>query len=149
MVQRFGRPLTVFDLASLAGQFREALAAAEREARATGVTGVILDTDLRLSVVYARHYLGACPGWLQETAGAFAADLQILCRPDFPFVHESGQRGTPQDQERVQESIAALLEGGKTPVLAVEGSAADRLTRIVAYLTERYPDETWPPANPD
>lgn len=149
MVNRLGRELTLFDLAPLLSQFREAVAAAESEARRTGAAGIVLDTDLRLSVVYARHYLGACPAWLGAAAHSFAVDLQVLCQPDFPFDEEPGQRGTLQDQAQVQQSITAVLARSEAPVLRVGVGAADRVATVISDLRRRYPEEPWPPDNPD
>ncbi|MEQ9366876.1 MAG: AAA family ATPase [Leptospirales bacterium] len=49
---------------------------------------LILDTDLIVTKIYARHYFGTCPEWIQRAARERAAkyDLQLLLTPEAPWV---------------------------------------------------------------
>ncbi|MDL1950906.1 ATP-binding protein, partial [Acidobacteria bacterium ACD] len=87
-----GAPLDASDVEPVArGQM------AAEDAVAAGPAGlVVLDTDLLSTVVYARHYYGACPRWVEEAAFSRLGDLYLLCHPDVPWlpdgVRDRGER---------------------------------------------------------
>ena len=77
-----GLPLDASDVEPIArGQI-----AAEDRGRAAASGLVILDTDLVSTTVYARHYYGACPPWIDQAARDRRADLYLLCDIDVPWV---------------------------------------------------------------
>jgi NadR type nicotinamide-nucleotide adenylyltransferase len=77
--------------------------AAEDAALARAAAVVVKDTDLVSTVVYARHYYGACPAWIEQAAEAGLGDLYLLMHPDVPWVADGLQRDRPAER--------ALLHG--------------------------------------
>ena len=64
--------------------------AAVTRARAVGRPLVVRDTDLVSTVVYARHYYGACPEWIVRAAAERRADLYLALLPDdVPWVADA------------------------------------------------------------
>lgn len=47
---------------------------------------LILDTDLLSTVVYSRHYYGACLPWIEEECRRRLAPLYLLLHPDVPWL---------------------------------------------------------------
>ena len=73
--------------------------------------GQILDTDLISTVVYARHYYGSCPQWIEDEARRRRADLYLLMDTDMPW--EAGparDRGGEEREDLFDEFRAALDE---------------------------------------
>jgi NadR type nicotinamide-nucleotide adenylyltransferase len=90
-LDRKGAPLVEADVEPIArGQI-----AGEDSAlvKASGV--VVRDTDLVSTVVYAHHYYGACPGWIERAAEARLGDLYLLLHPDVPWLEDGLQRDRP------------------------------------------------------
>ena len=77
-------------------------AADEAERRAGGL--LILDTDLISTLVYSRHYYGACPDWVESEARGRLADLYLLLHPDVPW-----QPDPARDRSHGREEIHALF----------------------------------------
>ncbi|HET7435612.1 MAG TPA: ATP-binding protein [Thermoanaerobaculia bacterium] len=70
----------------------------------------VLDTDLISTVVYARHYYGACPPWIVAAARAHRADLYLLMNTDLPW-EPDGIRDTPGPaRETLFHTFRAALE---------------------------------------
>ncbi len=87
-LERKGAPLTAEDVEPIARGQRAAEQAAGR-----GAHGVIfLDTDLVSTVLYARHYYGACPCWIEQEARARRGDLYLLNHPDVAWEADGLQR---------------------------------------------------------
>src|SRR6476661_6854242 len=64
--ERTSRPLTVDDVGPIAREHILLADAAARRAADRGREALILDTDLVSTVVYARHYYGAVPRWVER-----------------------------------------------------------------------------------
>jgi NadR type nicotinamide-nucleotide adenylyltransferase len=75
--------------------------------RARGL--VILDTDLVSTVVYAEHYYGARPAWVERAARERLADLYLLCDIDLPWVPDAA-RDRPTARREIQHAFAERLE---------------------------------------
>lgn len=115
------------------GQVAESDEAEERAAEL-----LVLDTDLVSTAVYARHYYGTCPAWIDAACLARRADLYLLCAPDLPW-QADGQRDRPDRREEMHrlfsEALAAL--GARVELVrgrgeAREESAAESVTRVLA-----------------
>ena len=64
--ERIGRPLVAADVGPIAREHLLLADAAEELARREGATLLVLDTDLLSTVVYARHYYGRSPRWVER-----------------------------------------------------------------------------------
>ena len=76
-----GRALTAADVEPIARR----TIAADDAALAQSPAVIVCDTDLLSTVVYARHYYGACPAWIEREARERRADCYLLCLPDLPW----------------------------------------------------------------
>src|SRR5262245_44839117 len=85
-------PLTAADVEPIA----RAQMAAEDAGRAAAERLLVLDTDLVSTAVYARHYYGSCPAWIEREARARLADLYLLHHPDVPWVADGPYRDRPK-----------------------------------------------------
>ena len=72
-------------------------------------TLAILDTDLLSTVVYARHYYGDCPAWVEHAAQTRLADLYLLCDIDVPWVPDPA-RDRPHARPELHRAFVAQLE---------------------------------------
>lgn len=117
--ERVGRELLASDVSPIA---REHLAladpAAERARARDG--GLVLDTDLVSTVVYARHYYDTVPAWIERAERARRADLYLLCDVDVPWIPD-GVRDRPTDREAMFELFRRALVRRRANVLVVRG----------------------------
>ena len=120
-------PLGPEDVEPIArGQVAQAGAA---EARATDL--LVLDTDLLSTVVYARHYYGACPPWIEEAARVRRADLYLLCAPDLPWTAD-GVRDRGEVRQEMHRLFAEELARARVDVVHVAGSGPERAEAAIA-----------------
>jgi NadR type nicotinamide-nucleotide adenylyltransferase len=136
-----GSPLDASDVEPIArGQIAEADAA---ERLATDL--LILDTDLVSTVVYARHYYGACPAWIEGACRERRADLYLLCAPDLPW-QADGQRDRGDRREEVHRLFAEELGGLGADNRLVSGEGTVRegaaVTAVAEVLAGRSPART-------
>lgn len=98
--------------------------ALEDEALTTHPPLLIRDTDLVSTVVYARHYYGGCPAWIEEEALARLGDLYLLCAPDLPWTAD-GIRDRPDSRESLFDDFRRELNrlGARTVVIRGTGAA--------------------------
>jgi NadR type nicotinamide-nucleotide adenylyltransferase len=110
--------------------------AAEDEAIARAGDVVVLDTDLVSTVVYSRHYYGACPPWVEQAARARLGGLYLLLYPEVPWVADGFHRDRPHLREQVHEEFRSALEAWGATVVHVRGSDWDsrRATARAALL---------------
>lgn len=117
-----GAPLDAGDVEPIArGQVDEA-----DEAEAAAGDLLVLDTDLLSTAVYARHYYGACPGWVEEAAQGRRADLYLLCAPDLPW-EADGQRDRGEARDEMHRLFVEALERLGAPTTLVSGTGPARL----------------------
>lgn len=100
--------------------------ALEDDALASRPAVLVRDTDLVSTVVYARHYYGAVPAWVEEEARARRADLYLLCRPDLPWTPD-GVRDRPMHREALFEEFRAALIATGARVAEIHGTGPARL----------------------
>jgi NadR type nicotinamide-nucleotide adenylyltransferase len=81
--------------------------AAEDTATTLATEVAVKDTDLVSTVVYARHYYGSCPAWIEREAAERLGDLYLLLHPDVPWVADGLQRDRPADRDLLH----GLFEG--------------------------------------
>jgi len=130
---RVDRPLTVDDVEPIArGQMALEDAASNDEL-------VILDTDLISTVVYATHYYGQCPAWIEEAARERKADLYLLTDIDVPFIADS-LRDSAAPRETLYEKFAETLKNYDANVVPITGE------RLAAAITQLNSLRDRPPA---
>ncbi|MBK9088205.1 MAG: ATP-binding protein [Holophagales bacterium] len=126
-----GGPLVAADVEPIArGQIVEA---DEAERLATDL--LVLDTDLVSTVVYARHYYGACPAWIEDACRERRADLYLLCAPDLPW-EADGQRDRGDRREEVHRLFAEALAVIGAEVSFVTGSGPGREKTAIAAVAD-------------
>ena len=86
---------------------------------------VIFDTDLNSTVVYARHYYGDCPAWIDEAARLRRADLYLILDIDVPWVADS-QRDREGRRPEMHQLFQRRLEEIAARYVEVSGSWANR-----------------------
>jgi len=101
------------------------------EDRAVGRAGalVVHDTDLVSTVVYAHHYYGGCPAWIEDAARARRGDLYLLLSPDVPWTPD-GVRDRPRHREQIHELFQEALARLGARVVEVSGDWPER--RVLA-----------------
>ncbi|HEX2779250.1 MAG TPA: ATP-binding protein [Gemmatimonadaceae bacterium] len=105
--EQMGRELTAADVTPIAREhILLADAAEDLVARANGRL-LVLDTDLLSTVIYARHYYGKSPRWVERAERTRRADLYLLCDVDVPWIPD-GIRDRPANRE----SMLALFDEG-------------------------------------
>lgn len=82
----------------------EAMARASVEGRRV----LVLDTDLVSTTVYARHYYGTCPAWIDAEARARRADLYLLCDIDVRWVSDPA-RDRPYHRAEIHAMFVTAL----------------------------------------
>jgi NadR type nicotinamide-nucleotide adenylyltransferase len=123
-LDRKGAPLVGGDVEPIArGQVAGEDAAM---ARAAGI--VVEDTDLVSTVVYARHYYGACPAWIERAAAERLGDLYLLLHPDVPWVADGLQRDRPADRAVLHDLFRQRLSAFGARFVDIAGDWASRRT---------------------
>ena len=108
---------------------------AARAAEDAGRPLVFLDQDLISTVVYARHYYGECPPWIERLAAERRGDLYLLCAPDLPW-ESDGVRDRPAAREAIHGLFVEALAAAGARAVDVSGSGAAREARAVEAVAE-------------
>ena len=99
--------------------------ALEDEHIARGRRLLIQDTDLLSTVVYCRHYFGACPPWIEAKArGASTGPVSPL-RAGHPWVAD-GVRDRGHMRAEMHELFRAALIASGAPTVTVRGDREAR-----------------------
>ena len=109
--------------------------AAARAAAEAGRPIVFLDQDLFSTAVYARHYYGDCPQWIERLADERRGDLYLLCAPDLPW-ETDGVRDRPGAREEIHALFAGALEEAGARVAHVAGVGAARESAAAAAVAD-------------
>jgi NadR type nicotinamide-nucleotide adenylyltransferase len=123
--ERHGPLLTADDVGPIAREHIALADSAAERAHARGASILMLDTDLLSTVVYARHYYGAVPRWVEQAERARRAALYLLCDGDVPWVAD-GIRDRPVERESMYNRFAHALERRHATVVRVRGSWDER-----------------------
>ena len=99
-------PLDASDVSRIARRHVALADAAAAESARRDRHLLVLDTDLLSTVVYARHYYGGCPAWVEASARERLADLYLFHHPDVPWVPDPAR-----DRPDRRAEIHALFEG--------------------------------------
>jgi len=121
VLRREGRELSAGDVEPIA----QLHCAAEDVALASCPRALLLDADLLSTVVYARHYYGSCPPWIEAEARRRLADLYLLHSPDVPWISD-GVRDRPSERAEIHRLFAGALRASGAPVVEVSGDWPQR-----------------------
>jgi NadR type nicotinamide-nucleotide adenylyltransferase len=127
-LDRKSAPLTAADVEPIARGQRQGEDLAARDARRM----VFLDTDLLSTVLYARHYYGACPAWIEAEARSRRGELYLLHHPDVPWSPDGRQRDRGERREEMHGLFVDLLREFGARVDDVKGPWAERWERARA-----------------
>jgi NadR type nicotinamide-nucleotide adenylyltransferase len=118
------------------------LSAADVEPIARGVIALagaavgpaVLDTDLISTVVYARHYYGACPSWIASEARRRRADLYLLMATDLPWVADPARDTGGVAREQLFDAFRAALDEFETGWRVVGGVGEERVRNALTAI---------------
>ena len=122
-VEHHRRELTAADVESIARGELAHLDAARGDL-------VVLDTDLISTVVYARHYYGHCPPWIEAEARNRRADLYLLLDTDLPWHPDPARDASGDAREDLFDAFRAALDEFETRWEIVSGSFEERWERL-------------------
>jgi NadR type nicotinamide-nucleotide adenylyltransferase len=91
---------------------------------------VVQDTDLISTVVYARHYYGACPEWIVSEAWVRRADLYLLLDTDVPWLPDPARDAGGDVREDLFDAFRAALDEFETRWEIVSGDWEERWRRV-------------------
>jgi NadR type nicotinamide-nucleotide adenylyltransferase len=130
--ERVARELTADDVEPIARGEIALLDAAPNEGL------VILDTDLISTVVYARHYYGHCPEWIEREAQNRKSDLYLLLDIDLPWVPDS-LRDSASPRESLYAQFAQTLKDYEANVITITGERLAAAIKQLDSLLDRPP----------
>jgi NadR type nicotinamide-nucleotide adenylyltransferase len=133
--QRVARELTADDVEPIARGELALIDAAPNEGL------VIFDTDLISTVVYARHYYGRCPEWIEREAQIRKSDLYLLLDIDLPWVLDS-LRNSASPRESLYEKFAQTLKNYEANVVPISGKRFAAAVTQLSSLLDRLPAAT-------
>lgn len=128
-VERHGNDLTADDVEPIA---RGQIANLDRGAGDL----IVLDTDLLSTVVYARHYYGSCPAWIEEEAHRRRADVYLLLDTDCVWQPDPARDAGGEAREDLFDAFRAALDEFDTNWEIVSGDWEERWLRVAALLRE-------------
>ena len=94
----------------------------------------ILDTDLLSTVVYARHYYGSCPSWIEEEAARRTADLYLLMDTDLVWIADGARTAGGDDREDQFDAFRAALDEFGCRWVVVSGSWEERFKTVLSAM---------------
>ena len=97
----------------------------------------VLDTDLVSTGIYARHYYGHCPPWIEQAARERHGDLYLLCDIDVPWVADP-QRDRPHLRAHMHRLFVTTLEALGARYVTIRGSWADRQLTAISAVNEEF-----------
>ena len=134
-VERHGAALGFADVDAIGRGQRQGEDEAIAAAAAAGAPLVLLDTDLVSTGVYARHYYGECPAWIDEEARRRRGELYLLHEIDVEWQADGFQREQPQRREELFDRFAAALDALGARVAPVRGPWEERRRRVLAAIS--------------
>jgi NadR type nicotinamide-nucleotide adenylyltransferase len=123
-----GNRLTAADVDSIA---RGQIASEDRAPDAR-----IRDTDLISTVVYARHYYGACPAWIEEEARRRRSELYLLLDTDVAWQPDAARDAGGDEREDLFDAFRAALDEFKTRWEIVSGDWEERYRAALRHIGE-------------
>lgn len=131
---RVGRLLTVDDVEPIA---RGQMALEDAAPQPTTPSLAILDTDLISTVVYATHYYGTCPEWIETEARSRKADLYLLTDIDVPWTIDD-VRDSAAARKTLHRLFAGTLATYGADFAGIHGDRETRFAAAVAAIAARF-----------
>ncbi|HEX7137814.1 MAG TPA: ATP-binding protein [Vicinamibacterales bacterium] len=103
------------------------------EALRTGARLLILDTDLVSTYVYARHYYGSAPEWVDAIVHTRLANHYLLLSPDCPFTPDP-VRDSAADRLAIHDAMALALDTLGARYTRVGGGWEERWEGVVGVV---------------
>lgn len=131
-VERQRATLSYADVEPIARGQRQVEDAALLSAERAGAPLVLLDTDLVSTMVYSRHYYGACPPRVEEAAWRRRGELYLLHHVDVDWKADGPQREQPDRRGELFgrfRTVLAALDG--TRVVEIQGVWDERRQRAI------------------
>jgi NadR type nicotinamide-nucleotide adenylyltransferase len=100
---------------------------------------LMLDTDLISTVVYARHYYGSCPAWIEEEARKRRADLYLLLDTDIEWKPDLARDAGGEEREDLFDAFRAALDELETEWEIVSGDWEERYAAASMRISSRQP----------
>jgi NadR type nicotinamide-nucleotide adenylyltransferase len=97
---------------------------------------LLLDTDLISTVVYARHYYGECPQWIEEEARRRRAHLYLLLDTDVPWKADPARDAGGEAREDLFDAFRAALDEFDTRWEFVSGDWEARKREALRHLRD-------------
>ena len=135
--ERVGRPLRASDVDPIAREHITRADAGAALERVRAARLLVLDTDLLSTVIYARHYYGECPRWIERAEHARRANLYLLCDVDIAWV-DDGVRDRPTDRPAMFDLFARALARRTVPVVVIRGEWAARWNHATSALASLF-----------
>jgi NadR type nicotinamide-nucleotide adenylyltransferase len=98
---------------------------------------LMLDTDLVSTTIYARHYYGSCPAWIDDAARARRADLYLLCDIDVPWIGDT-VRDRPDVREHMHSLFVDALDSLGARSVTIRGTWEERLQLAIDAVSALY-----------
>jgi nicotinamide riboside kinase len=105
--------------------------ALEDAAREQAAHTLVKDTDLVSTVVYAHHYYGACPAWIEQRARDRLGHLYLLLAPDVPWHADGLQREAPEHRTAAYDLFGRTLHSWQAHVVEIGGTWDERRARAL------------------
>ncbi len=102
---------------------------------AHGMKLLVHDVDLLSTVVYAHHYFGKCPEWIERVARDRRPDLYLLLEIDVPWVRDD-VRNREDRREEMQQLFRVAITGTGSPYVVISGSWDQRFKLAVDAIDE-------------
>jgi NadR type nicotinamide-nucleotide adenylyltransferase len=134
--ERVNRSLNTEDVAPIASAQIAAEDAVLADALKRGDHWLFFDTDLISTVVYARHYYGACPPWIEAEAFARRGDLYLLAEIDIPWTPD-GIRDRPDHREQLDHAFREAMIEFQTNNCHVRGLGEHRLASAIKCIARQ------------
>lgn len=96
---------------------------------------LICDTDIISSIVYAKHYFGVCPQWLEKKYQTLPTSLYLLCDIDIEWKAD-GQRDMEHGRLYMQSLFADELKSRQVLFYAISGSMNQRFEVSLALIDD-------------
>lgn len=95
---------------------------------------LVQDTDLLSTLIYANHYYGKCPAWIEAALRDRAANLYLLAGIDVPWVADGDQRDRSDRRDEMHGLFRRALAERGLRFIELCGSHQDRLAAAVAEI---------------